>query len=143
MNASIHTHEGHNHEEEILASLRERRYRITTPRRKIVAALASAVSPKTAKQISSRTKIKDASTVYRTLTELVREGLVLEFTDRGVSHFEIAHEHHDHAVCDSCGTIEHIPCDSAKPPRALTRAGWVIRSHEALYRGLCVQCSKA
>ncbi len=141
MSASSHTHDGHDHETEILASLRERGYRITLPRRKIVAALSSAESPKNAKQIGARTKIKDASTVYRTLTELVKEGLVEEFTDHSVSYFEIAHEHHDHAVCDSCGTIAHIPCESTKPPRALARAGWKISSHEALFRGLCARCS--
>lgn len=136
-----HTHADHNHEQEILTALRERGYRVTMPRRKIVAALSLAVSPKNAKQIGTRTKIKDASTVYRTLAELVKEGLVEEFTDRSISYFEIAHEHHDHAVCDSCGAIAHIPCESTKPPRTLARAGWKISSHEALFRGLCAQCS--
>lgn len=141
-NAPIDTHDdGHDHEAMMLEALRERGYRVTQPRRKIAAALSSAASPKSAKQIGARTRIKDASTVYRTLAELVKEGLVEEFTDRGISYFEIAHEHHDHAVCDSCGTMEHIPCESSKPPRTLARKGWVIHSHEALYRGMCARCA--
>jgi Fe2+ or Zn2+ uptake regulation protein len=144
MNARIHTHGHHgecDHETEIQNELRERGYRLTTPRLKIIEAISTAASPKTAKEIGMRTKIKDASTVYRTLAELVKEGLLAEFSDRGVAYFEVVHEHHDHAVCDSCGKVEHIPCVSDKKPRALTRAGWVIQSHDAIYRGLCTTCA--
>ncbi len=138
-----HAHHACDHETEIQEALRERGYRITEPRRKIIEAISTAASPKTAKQIGVRTKIKDASTVYRTLGELVKEGLIEEFTDRGVAYFEIAHEHHDHAVCDSCGAIEHIPCATDTKPRALVNAGWTIASHEAVYHGTCAKCAKS
>jgi len=150
MNARTKTgekHESHHShtpdEDAILDELRSAGYRITAPRRAIVEALTTAASPKTAKEIGVRTKIKDASTVYRTLTELVKADLALEFTDKGVAYYEIAHHHHDHAICNSCGKIEHIPCESVKAPRVLTAAGWMIESHEALYRGLCGDCKKS
>jgi Fe2+ or Zn2+ uptake regulation protein len=133
----------HAHERDILQALHERKYRVTAPRRKIIAALATAASPKTAKDIGRHTRIKDASTVYRTLRELVKEELLTEFQDRGVCYFEVAHAHHDHAVCDQCGAMSHVPCERPASPRALTQSGWQIATHEILYRGLCRACTPA
>lgn len=115
-------------------------YRITAPRRAIVEALLTASSPKTAKEIAVHTKIKDLSTVYRTLSELVKESLAEEFTDRGTSYFELSGHHHDHAVCTRCGVIAHVPCSETKTPSSLKKAGWVIEAHEALWRGRCNAC---
>jgi Fe2+ or Zn2+ uptake regulation protein len=137
-------HDGHNHDDEmrITASLRERGYRITLPRKKIIEALATAATAKSAREIGERTNIKDASTVYRTLSELVKEELIEEFTDKGVTYFEIAHHHHDHAICDTCGTVEHIPCQSVLIPRPLTQKGWEVTKHESVYHGQCGACTK-
>jgi Fe2+ or Zn2+ uptake regulation protein len=119
--------------------IRARGYRLTAQRRAIITALETASEPKTVQQLMQRTRIKDASTVYRTLRELQKEKLIEEFTDRGVAHYELAHEHHDHAVCRVCGTIRHIPCSLHRVP-ALLR-GWRNLSHESLYRGVCEKCS--
>ncbi len=124
----------------IIISLQNCGYRITKPRRAIVEALAAASSPKTAKEIALHTKIKDLSTVYRTLAELIKESLAEEFTDRGTSYFELGGHHHDHAVCTCCGSIAHVPCSETKVPNSLKKAGWVIETHEALWRGVCGSC---
>ena len=124
----------------IIQTLQERGYRITPSRRLIIEALFTESVPKTVKDIAIHTHIKDLSTVYRTLSELVKEHLVEEFADKGVSYFELSEDHHDHAVCTSCGKIEHVPCEDVTPPRMLARAGWNITNHEALWRGLCASC---
>jgi Fe2+ or Zn2+ uptake regulation protein len=124
----------------IIEELQNSGYRITKPRRAIVEALATASSPKTAKEIALHTKIKDLSTVYRTLSELVKESLAEEFTDRGTSYFELGGQHHDHAVCTGCGTIAHVPCSETKTPSSLKKTGWTIETHEALWRGVCNSC---
>ena len=139
MNARKHIHAG---EDSLILTLRTRGYRMTAPRRAIIEALTTAVSPKTAKEIAKYAKIKEPSTVYRTLAELVKEKLASEFSDAGVAYYEIKEHHHDHAVCDKCGKIEHIPCAVPEKPRALTRAGWSILSYEALYRCFCGMCKK-
>jgi Fe2+ or Zn2+ uptake regulation protein len=131
-------HSKHIHET-LLSTLRERGYRLTAPRRAIIAALESASEPKTVQQLMQRTRIKDASTVYRTLRELQKEQLLEEFTDRGTAFYEVVHVHHDHAVCGDCGTIRHIPCASKRAPAALR--GWTHLSHESLFRGVCEKCS--
>jgi Fur family ferric uptake transcriptional regulator len=123
-----------------IESLQSYGYRITKPRKAIVEALATASSPKTVKEIAVHTKIKDLSTVYRTLSELVKESLAEEFTDRGTSYFELGGHHHDHAVCTGCGTIAHVPCSDTKTPPSLKRAGWIVETHEALWRGKCGAC---
>jgi Fur family ferric uptake transcriptional regulator len=124
----------------VLVTLKQSGYRITKPRLLIVEALATASSPKTVKEIAVHTKIKDFSTVYRTLSELVKESLVEEFTDRGTSYFELGGHHHDHAVCTGCGAIAHVPCSDTKTPLSLKKAGWLVESHEALWRGRCKKC---
>ncbi len=122
----------------IYEELQKRGYRVTAPRKKIIEALLTASAPKTAKEIALHTKIKDLSTVYRTLSELVKEAFIEEFTHRGTSYFEISNHHHDHAVCVGCGVIVHIPCSQLKAPQAL--GGWKELSHEALWRGRCGAC---
>ncbi|MFM2381879.1 MAG: ferric uptake regulator, Fur family [Candidatus Parcubacteria bacterium] len=124
----------------IIDTLKERGYRITAPRRAIVEALVTASTPKTVKEIGVHTKIKDLSTVYRTLGELVKESLAEEFTDKGTSYFELGGHHHDHAVCTGCGAIAHVPCSETKIPASLKKAGWVVETHEALWRGRCKAC---
>jgi Fe2+ or Zn2+ uptake regulation protein len=126
--------------DQVIEALKKGGYRITKPRQAIVEALSTASSPKTAKEIAVHTKIKDLSTVYRTLAELVKESLAEEFTDRGTSYFELSSHHHDHAVCTSCGAIAHVPCTELKIPSSLKKAGWVVETHEALWRGKCSSC---
>ena len=126
--------------DDIYLKLRQRGYRITKPRRLLIDALLSASTPKNAKEIARHTGIKDLSTVYRTLTELVKEGLVSELTDDGIAYYELHEHHHDHAICDACGTIEHIPCGMTKVPKALIRNGFTPTTHEIIWRGVCAKC---
>jgi Fe2+ or Zn2+ uptake regulation protein len=128
--------QAHTHIEDTLKSLG---YRITAPRKKIIQALRTARDPKTAKEIARHTHIADLSTVYRTLRELVKEGLASEFADKGVSYFEVCEHHHDHAVCDGCGTMLHIPCMQTQTPHALK--GWEALSHQFVWRGMCGKCT--
>jgi len=142
--ASHSAHKKHDHTddaERILCELQERGYRITAPRRAIVDALDTARNPKSVAEIAKRTKIKEPSTVYRTLSELVKEGLVTEIQAGETAYFEVRDAHHDHAICDSCGNIEHVPCSSSTIPSTLLKSGWNVTAHDALWRGLCAKCS--
>lgn len=138
-----HDHSEHSDEidaESIYSVLKERGYRITAPRRALIEALLSACDPKNAKELAKHTGIKDLSTVYRTLSELVKENLASELADGGVVYYEMHEQHHDHAICDACGTIAHIPCSITKPPKTLAIAGFTAHDHEIIWRGLCVKC---
>lgn len=136
-----HSHSHKDDAERILCEMHENGYRITAPRRAIVDALQRALKPKSASDIASHAKIKDASTVYRTLAELVKGGMVNEIQARGTTYYEIFNTHHDHAVCDSCGKIEHVECNGTVIPSSLRKSGFEVTAHEALWRGLCAQCS--
>jgi Fur family ferric uptake transcriptional regulator len=86
----------------------------------------------------------DASTVYRTLDLLVREGLVNR-TDLGAGRafFEPAHEHlHHHVVCTSCGAVAHVHDDALGDVRArLEQAtGYELAGGELSFFGRCPRC---
>lgn len=138
MNAREKEKKHAHHEDTVLEFLRARGYRITIPRRAIIAALESAVAPKTVKEIATRTNVKEFSTIYRTLEELVKEKIASVYTNNGVTYYEIAKHHHDHAVCDECGKIEHIPCSVTKTPSV---RGWKVSGHEIIWRGRCATCA--
>jgi Fur family ferric uptake transcriptional regulator len=86
----------------------------------------------------------DASTVYRTLDLLVREGLVHR-TDLGAGHafFEPAREHlHHHVVCTRCGSVTHVHDDELGDVRErLERTtGYELAADELVFFGLCSTC---
>jgi len=89
----------------------------------------------------------DASTVYRTLNLLVREGLVNR-TDLGAGHafFEAAHEHlHHHVVCTRCEAVTHVHDDAVGDLRARLEAatGYEVAAGELVFFGLCPDCRAA
>lgn len=125
----------------IYSALRASGYRITAPRRILIEALLSASAPKSAKEIARHTNIKELSTIYRTLAELAKEGLVSLLTDGGVAYYELHEQHHDHAICDGCAMIAHIPCSVPKVPGIFKEHGFTPTTHEIIWRGLCSACT--
>jgi len=86
----------------------------------------------------------DASTVYRTLDLLVREGLVTR-TDLGADRafYEPAREHlHHHVVCTSCGAVAHVHDEALGDVREQLElaTGYRIAGGELSFFGECPQC---
>jgi Fur family peroxide stress response transcriptional regulator len=56
---------------------------------------------------------------------------------------------HHHALCERCGTIHDVPAATLAPTAAAVRnverkaPGFLVRSVERIYRGLCSACSDA
>ncbi len=100
--------------ERILALLRERGGRATTPRRLIIRQLLAAADHVTAEELATRVQAEHPdvhlSTVYRCLEDLEGAGVV-EHVHLGhgpaVYHL-VEDETHRHLVCDSCGRVEEI-----------------------------------
>ncbi len=87
----------------------------------------------------------DTTTAYRALDVLTRGGLVRRINlDRERALYEIAGEHHHHAVCRFCGTIRDI---SACVPiglsaRVCASSGFAsIDSHSLEFYGMCTSCA--
>jgi Fur family ferric uptake transcriptional regulator len=87
------------------------------------------------------------ATIYRVLEQLEELHLVhrLEI-DKDRASFERAEpdgEHHHHLVCERCGRV--APFADTALERAIGRvsrgAGFEVRAHDVVLRGLCARCS--
>jgi Fur family transcriptional regulator, ferric uptake regulator len=88
------------------------------------------------------------ATVYRTMKLLVEAGLAHE-RDFGAraSLYEVAQdrEHHDHLVCDGCGTVvEFMNAQIEDQQEKVARKhGFTLRRHRHELFGLCQRCQSA
>jgi Fur family ferric uptake transcriptional regulator len=84
------------------------------------------------------------ATVYRTLKLLVQSRLasIRHFGD-GFARFEPRlEEHHDHMICDECGTIIEFNDEEIErlQERVAQKHGFVINRHRLELYGLCSKC---
>lgn len=85
------------------------------------------------------------ASVYRTLEQLTRDGLVQRVdVGAGIARYEPHHaggEHHHHLVCADCGKVEAF--EDAELERALHRVegetGYAV-AHDVVLRGVCDDC---
>jgi Fur family peroxide stress response transcriptional regulator len=101
-------------ERRLIASLREKGYKLTAPRREIIAILSRDLTHPGAMDILQKVRKKtpqiSLSTVYYTLDILKKEGLIkeLEFYDRD-NRYDVNVEHHINLICRKCGKIKDFP----------------------------------
>ena len=86
------------------------------------------------------------ATVYNTLDALASRGLCsVRAMSPGPSRFDPNMIPHDHAVCDECGMVRDVepraPARKAQIEAKKIAAGFVVRSVEQVYRGLCSDCA--
>ena len=87
------------------------------------------------------------ATVYRTLDQLTRDGLVSRIDlGEGTARFEPVHSgggHHHHLLCEQCGKVEAFADDELE--RALRkverRTGYSVAGHDVVLRGACHDCA--
>ncbi|HST89597.1 MAG TPA: Fur family transcriptional regulator [Ktedonobacterales bacterium] len=130
-------------------------YKLTTPRRLVLAALHAAGEPLTAPAVAERAGTSLAST-YRVLGLLAELGLVSEVEEEGGDaeapqpdarsrRYALCSlsEHHHHFVCRSCHATLDLASDGLE--RALEelagRAGVRLEGHEITLRGQCARCA--
>jgi Fur family ferric uptake transcriptional regulator len=84
------------------------------------------------------------TTVYRTLKLLTDAGLARELALEGESRFERQYkrEHHDHFICNACGSIFEFASDQIERIQEETaaRIGFVIEGHHHQIYGICRKC---
>lgn len=87
----------------------------------------------------------DTTTAYRTLETLLKHGIVRKMDlDRNHALYELAEDHHHHAVCVSCGIIQDVSmCIS---PSLDEKVRTVVRfsridSHALEFFGVCKACA--
>jgi Fur family transcriptional regulator, zinc uptake regulator len=135
--------------EQAVATLRDRGYRITGPRRAVLDLLERAPAGVTRgellERLAERGESPDPVSVYRILGMLEENGLAHRLAETGrYVHCALAgddHCHH-HVICRSCGRSEEIHCPAINDlERAVARAsGYRIENHRLEFTGLCGAC---
>lgn len=135
--------------------------RNTKQRQIILEAVQSRCDHPNAEQIFRQVRKTDPKislgTVYRNLAILAEEGKILDIRLAGADRFDLTTMPHDHFYCEVCGSVSDIRLDSPEasgtaeekdggpesapaPEEFRTEDGFVIRSHQTLYRGICPAC---
>jgi Fe2+ or Zn2+ uptake regulation protein len=134
---------------ELLASLSDRRQRLTRPRRAVIEALVAAGRPVTVRELHAALTGVDLVTVYRTLSWLVEMGVAREVTAvHGAERFEpvdaSGHAHHLH--CCRCGRLASTQACGVEPgvfARILREEGFEVADHTLTFHGRCEECRGA
>ncbi len=137
-------------------------YKITGPRRRVLAALREAGEPLTAQEVAARAGASVAST-YRALTLMTRLGVISESTDTAAKHEPhasgvdsatdtrgkryalcVTREHHHHFTCRGCHATLEVTSDALERALAELQAttGTLIERHEVTLLGLCDVCRR-
>lgn len=86
------------------------------------------------------------ATVYRVLTQFEAAGLVMRHHfEGGHSVFELTSvEHHDHIVCNSCGSVEEFYDEviEEQQEKIAKKYGFKIVDHSMYLYGVCKHCQQ-
>ena len=134
--------------EDVLASLRERGYRLTEQRRAIVLEVMRVRGHISPQQVVGRVQERipgvNASTVYRTLDMLEDAGVVAHaHLENGAEYHRVGEHDHVHLVCSRCGRQESIAPDAVAPAASTIaeRSGFEPDFTHFAISGLCAQCA--
>lgn len=130
------------------ARLQGQGYRLTAPRRVIIAALRDAGRYCSAAQLHERIQGRSVglASVYRTLELLATLGLAERRAEVGgeASFLYCSPRHHHHVICTGCGAVREIDatfCPGDAVLRAVERAtDFQIERHTLDFHGLCADC---
>lgn len=132
-----------------LARLQDEGYRMTGPRRAVIAALASARMPMEAEEILARARRRHPRlglvTVYRTLDVLIRMNLVRRVHRRHGCHAFLPSSpgHHHAVVCRACGRAAEfagVGDIDALIGGVERSTGYRVEEHLLQLSGLCPGC---
>lgn len=137
-------------EDELLSAIRTAGMRVTLPRQAICGVLAECedeylTATEIHDHVSERTGNIDSSTVYRTLDELARLGLIHHLhvgsSQQGLWHLTMDHNHQD-LVCESCRRTIIVPLAEVAPihRRLEDNYGFKVKTHHYAILGYCDQC---
>ncbi|MBN1105979.1 MAG: transcriptional repressor [Deltaproteobacteria bacterium] len=132
----------------VMEKMREKGMKLTPQRRAILEFLVrKGTSHPGARVIHEhlRKKLKSLSlsTVYLTLKELERHGLIriLEF-DRRDNRCETNLDMHVNLICKRCHQIKDLPFLPLDPREVLKKAGFQVSDTRVEYYGLCERCRR-
>lgn len=129
--------------------LRRAGLRVTPQRVAVLETLATGRHLATCQNLWRRAQRRTAGlglvTAYRILERMRDAGIVEQVDIRGVAHFGLSDRHHDHTICQRCGTIEATDgclLDRLAGKR-LRGTGFLVQGHRLDLLGLCQACQQA
>ena len=92
---------------DMLATLEDRGYRVTEPRRNIISILGMKQEGFSAEEVCQELPGVGRATVYRTIKLLLEAGVICKLAmPSGAPKYSLARaEHHHHTICVGCGTV--------------------------------------
>jgi Fur family ferric uptake transcriptional regulator len=137
--------------QQIINELRDRGYKLTPQRRRIVEAITGVQEHLTPAEIHKVVSRDDPTiglvTIYRTLEILAELELVCEVHVGGNCRSYLLRrprEHHHHLVCSRCGTVvDFTDCDLSRLEDRISKDnGFTIEGHILEFIGRCRECNK-
>lgn len=132
----------------LIERLREKQFKITSPRLAVLKLLSSQSKPLTIKEVYNHVKDEgcDLATIYRLFNLLEELNLIqrVDFGD-GSARFEVIlqdSEHHHHIVCTKCAAIVKIDECMIKDFHAEVenQSGFKAITHKLEFFGICPKC---
>jgi Fe2+ or Zn2+ uptake regulation protein len=134
--------------DDIEQALKEKGYRVTPGRIRLLQILKGATKPMSVRDILKRAKgdFLDQVTLYRAIESFSKKGLVTRVDlNQASAHYEYVGKHHHHVVCTGCGIVEDFSdmlCNSVvKKATKKSSSFKTINSHSLELFGLCTNCS--
>ena len=133
--------------EELLGVLRRQGGRVTAGRRAIVEVLVAAPGHLSAEDVVASVQEHHPevhlSTVYRTLENLELAGVVEHVhLGHGAATWHLAEDRRHHLVCDSCGSVTHVPPSvfQSVADHLAGSYGFAVDLHHFAVSGRCGAC---
>ena len=132
---------------ELQAALRDKGFRSTEGRLKLLSILKSADHPLAVPEVSRALRSAlNFVNVYRALEALSDKGLLVRRDLRlGSACYEYPHSHHHHLVCNECGSTEDVPrCDDRDMEERVlkdSRSFASVNTHSLEFFGVCKECA--
>jgi len=135
---------------ELRALARREGYRLTLQRRLVLDALGEMSGHSTPDRIFERVQVKSPgisrATVYRTLTFLLKLGLVTvaQIKDNATVYELASDPPHHHLVCQGCDEVIEVRHEVVQPlfSRLEREFGFRVRTDHLMLFGLCERCRR-
>jgi Fe2+ or Zn2+ uptake regulation protein len=142
--------------QEIISTLKQKKFKITKVRSGIVSQFTQAKSPVAAKDLleffheqgmknNERSSTPNKTTIYRELAFLLSQNIIKEIEfGEGQKRYELEDfKHHHHLICLKCRKVEDIELETdldKEEARFLKENGFKVVNHSLEFFGYCKNC---
>lgn len=135
----------------VFESLKSQKIRITPIREAMVEFFYTSRKPHTFAQISDFLQqnniFANKTTIYRELDFLKRKAIIVELDfGEGMKRYELLRDHHHHAICTQCESVEDVYVQASlkrEEQRIAEKLNFRVDHHSLEFFGVCRGCQKS